>query len=216
MILKIGIQCWKPRIIKLFSLYPYYISSPLWFYYDRSIRRNHKRVIEIYISLWFYYDVLKTFPTKLIYTIYISLWFYYDKVLILQLWLRKQFTFHSDSIMTARYDIILVLADKFTFHSDSIMTETAIFTDKFPPIFTFHSDSIMTNAIRKSRCRHHKIYISLWFYYDLRISWKICQRITYLHFTLILLWQFYRLKRQVRHPPFTFHSDSIMTSARSW
>ena len=32
LILKIGIQCWKLLFIKLFPLYPYYISSPIWLY----------------------------------------------------------------------------------------------------------------------------------------------------------------------------------------
>ena len=186
-----------------------YIS--LWFYYDIAKKNGTVDTVKnlhfTLILLWRHGNCrsyitisLFTFHSDSIMTdrgggilgacggIYISLWFYYDEMIKALKEFKETFTFHSDSIMTFKDIPFNHISRQFTFHSDSIMTKAEVEANREILQFTFHSDSIMTRLFDLSIIQKSHIYISLWFYYDIRI-----------------------VLSTVRKTEFTFHSDSIMT-----
>ena len=103
----------------------------------------------IYISLWFYYDTSAAITVSpQIYNLHFTLILLWpllgckDSLLqlhlhftLILLWpknwkidgeIQTKFTFHSDSIMTGKFDSLFIEVKAFTFHSDSIMTNRLI------------------------------------------------------------------------------------------
>ena len=158
LILKIGIQCWKLLFIKLFPLYPYYISSPIWFYSNTDATNI---VIERYAF---------TFQSGSIQIVGNTTSQYYQ----------DHFTFQSGSIQIVDGSVCSPNFINFTFQSGSIQIQWVAVCRC--PLCTLHSNLVLF----KSSCSclplpPIKLYIPIWFYSNVQsVSLYLCLKNLYI------------------------------------
>ena len=120
LILKIGIQCWKLLFIKLFPLYPYYISSPLlsnnywwnfiickvWILSEFTLLSNTLYAILSIIIVWILSEFTLLSNWQHVFFSYISVWILSEFTLLsnlncerlhaLSVWILSEFTLLSN------------------------------------------------------------------------------------------------------------------------